>query len=94
MQDVAGLFGKGVPAGGSAAAGGKAALDLEGRGGNTQGESGAQARGEGLNCYRVLHSHAPIIHSTAIQDNGPPAVIALLRLQYVACPAARALAVL
>ena len=33
----------------------------------------AQARGEGLNCYSVLHSHAPIIHSTAIQDNGPPA---------------------
>ena len=46
-------------------------LDLERRGGDAQGESRVQACGEGLNCYRVLHSHAPIIHSTVLQDNGP-----------------------
>ena len=71
VQDVARLFGEGVPAGGPAAAGREVALDLEGRGGNSQGESGAQACGEGLNCYRILHSHAPIIHSMVMKDNGP-----------------------
>ena len=69
VLDAAGLFGEGVPAGGPAAAGREGAFDLESGGGNPQLEIRAQARGEGLNCYGILHSHALIIPTAPAEGN-------------------------
>ena len=66
-MDVAGLFDKGVPAGGPAAAGREATLRSGKRPRQPPAEIRAQARGEGLNCYGILHSHAPIIPTAPLK---------------------------
>ena len=78
VLDAAGLLDEGVPAGGPAAAGREGAFNLERGRGNSQLEIRAQARGQGLNCYGILHSHAPIIPTAPAEGNernAGPAVV-------------------
>jgi len=71
VHDAARFLGEGVPAGGSAAVRLEGSFDLERGGGHTQNELRVQPLGQALQRRRVLHSHAPIIHSTVAEGNDP-----------------------